>query len=126
MINVAYDYLKLAFNKKNYIVNLARLSILKFQGGQIEYSRFGSGDPLVMVMGYGGSMNSWDIRFLNELALHNEVIVFSNRNTGKSYSNNKEYTVVDMANDIELLRTGLNLGRISLCGISMGGIIAQQ
>lgn len=126
MISLVYDYLKLAFNKNNYIVNCAKASILKVPNGQIEYSRFGSGDPLIMIMGYGGSMNGWDIRFLNQLAQNHEVIVFSNRNTGESYSNDKEYTSVEMATDIELLRAGLGLGKISLCGISMGGIITQQ
>ena len=126
MLNTVYDYLKLTLNKKDYIVNMANPSVLKVPNGQIEYSRFGSGEPLVLVMGYGGSMNGWDVRFLNELAQNNEVIVFSNRNTGRSYSSNKDYTVVELATDIELLRSNLNLNKISLCGISMGGIITQQ
>lgn len=77
-------------------------------------------------MGYGGTMNGWDIRFLNELAQKHDVIVFSNRNTGESYSNDKKYTSAEMATDIELLRAGLGLDKISLCGISMGGVITQQ
>jgi len=125
MSKLLYDFLRYIFNKKKYIVNSARAKTLPVLGGQIEYCRFGGGSPIVLIIGYAAGMNGWDIRFLNELAAANEVIVFNNRNVGRSI-NPIDYTVEDMANDVELLRTGLNLGKISVCGISLGGVIAQQ
>ncbi len=125
MSKLLCDFLDYTFNKKKYIVSSAKAEILTVKGGQIEYCRFGTGSPLVLIMGYAASMTGWDIRFLNELAQTHEVIVFSNRNTGMSINAN-EYNINDMATDVELLRTGLNLGKISVCGISLGGVIAQQ
>ncbi|MCC2624146.1 MAG: alpha/beta hydrolase fold protein [Burkholderiales bacterium] len=121
-----YNFLKHIFNKKSYIPCAAAKSTLEVTDGIIEYCRFGRGDPLILVTGYGASMNGWDLRFLNELAKTYEVIIFSNRNTGGSKFIPKEYTIKCLADDIESLRSGLNLAVISLVGISMGGAIAQK
>jgi len=114
------------FNKSSYIPCNAKREFLKVAEGTIEYSRFGNGEPLVLVTGTATSMNGWDLRFLDELAKSHEVIVFSNRNTGGSKFIPRDYTIEYLANDIESLRVGLNLSVISLVGISLGGAIAQQ
>lgn len=93
--------------------------------GILEYCRFGSGNPLFLIMGYATTMNGWDRRFLSKLTNHHEVIVFNNRNTGK-YMFSGEYSLVNLASDIEALRQHLGYSAIALGGISMGGMLAQN
>jgi pimeloyl-ACP methyl ester carboxylesterase len=121
-----HNFCRLIFNKSSYISCSAKLTFLKVSEGTIEYSRFGKGEPLVLVSGSATSMNGWDLRFLDELAKSYEVIVFSNRNTGGSKFTSKEYTIESLAGDIESIRVRLDLSVISLVGISLGGAIAQQ
>jgi len=50
--------------------------------GAVGYREFGSGPPLVMIMGYGGTMETWDPRFIDALAQHHRVIIFDNAGIG--------------------------------------------
>ncbi|MCC2645592.1 MAG: alpha/beta hydrolase fold [Burkholderiales bacterium] len=124
--NFNNDLCQLIFNRKSYISCTARRDILQVTDGCIEYSRFGVGKPIILITGYAASMNGWDLRFLDELAKSHDVIVFSNRHTGNSKFISKKYTLACLAKDVESLRVGLGLNLISLIGISLGGVIAQQ
>ena len=93
--------------------------------GILEYCRFGSGHPLFLIMGYATTMSGWDQRFLNKLTEHHEVIVFNNRNTGK-YMFSGDYSLTNLARDIEALRQHLGYPLIAIGGISMGGMLAQN
>jgi pimeloyl-ACP methyl ester carboxylesterase len=101
------------------------LQTIEVPGGKLEYCRFGTGQPLVLITGYGGTICGWDSRFLHALASKHEVIVFNNRNAGNNYFISADYKIEDLADDVEKLRLGLNLGQINLGGLSMGGAIAQ-
>ena len=50
--------------------------------GTVGYRVIGSGPPLVLIMGYGGTMQTWDPRFVNTLAMHNRVVIFDNAGIG--------------------------------------------
>lgn len=56
--------------------------------GSIGYYRFGNSSsdrpPLVMITGFGNTMGSWEADFLEELARHQELIIFDNRGMGES------------------------------------------
>ena len=125
-MKILHGLYNLIFNHHNYAANLSALTILPVAGGRIEYCSFGSGPPLILVMGYAATLNSWDSRFLTELAKSYQVIVYNNRNLGNSLFAAAEYSISDMANDVELLRVGLKLDKIALAGLSMGGVIAQK
>lgn len=53
-------------------------------GVDIAYQVKGQGDPLLMVMGYGGTMDVWEPALVDALAKHYQVILFDNRNVGRS------------------------------------------
>ena len=94
--------------------------------GELEYYRFGSGSPIVMITGYVTDITSWDKRFLAALAKQHQLIVFNNRNVGGSHVQSNQYSSQDLANDTYQLIENLHLHRPTVLGISMGGMIAQQ
>ena len=92
----------------------------------IEYYVEGSGPPLVMIMGFSLSAGAWGEPFLAELRRHFRVIRFSNRGTGLTDKPNAEYTIRMMADDAAGLLGELGIDKTHVCGISMGGMIAQE
>ncbi len=52
----------------------------KIRVGDIDvgYRMFGNGDPLFLVMGFKGTMDMWDQRFLQNLASAYTVVIFDN------------------------------------------------
>lgn len=94
--------------------------------GQLEYYQFGHGSPIVLISGYAMDASSWNRRFLAVLAEQHQVIVFNNRNMGKSFSHSTHNDSKDLANDTHQLIQHLHLIKPAVVGISMGGMIAQQ
>jgi pimeloyl-ACP methyl ester carboxylesterase len=118
-------------------------------GIQIEYETFGepSSPPLLLIAGIGGQMIGWDEELCKEWARKGlYVIRFDNRDVGLSTKlkeagipdvmavmtagmNGEKvdvpYTLDDMADDTVGLLDALKLDKAHICGISMGGAIAQ-
>lgn len=96
------------------------------QNGHMEYYRFGTGSPIVLIPGYVTDITSWDKKFLATLAEKHQVIVFNNRNVGGSDVQSDHYESQDLARDTYQLIQKLHLRKPAILGISMGGMIAQQ
>lgn len=118
-------------------------------GIQIEYETFGepSSPALLLIAGIGGQMIGWDEELCKEWARKGlYVIRFDNRDVGLSTKMEEagvpdvkaamtamingekvdaSYTLDDMADDAVGLLDALRIDRSHLCGISMGGAIAQ-
>lgn len=94
--------------------------------GVIEYYDIGQGSPIVLISGYGSTVNSWNWELISALAANHRVIFFDNRDTGGSVIHSSSYTSQDLANDTYHLITQLKLNKPTILGISMGGMIAQQ
>lgn len=84
--------------------------------------------PLIMIMGYGGSMFAWPLRFISGLAEKHKVIIFDNRGTGRScgLSEGKELRIRHFAEDLKDLLTDLGYSSANLFGYSMGGCVALE
>ena len=93
--------------------------------GPVGYREVGSGPPLVLIMGYAGTMETWEPQFLDTLALHFRVVVFDNAGIGSTRALPSPLTVDAMANQTSALISALGLGRPDVLGWSMGGMIAQ-
>jgi pimeloyl-ACP methyl ester carboxylesterase len=93
--------------------------------GAVEYRVVGSGPPLILIMGYGWTMDSWDPRLVHALALHNRVVMFDNSGIGQTRPLAPPYSIDAMADQTSALITTLGLGRPDVLGTSMGGMIAQ-
>jgi pimeloyl-ACP methyl ester carboxylesterase len=93
--------------------------------GQVAYRVIGNGPPLVLIMGYGGSMETWDPRLVNALARHYRVVTFDNAGIGGTAALPAPLSIDAMANQTSALITALGLGRPDVLGWSMGSMIAQ-
>ena len=92
---------------------------------EINYQVTGEGEPLVLINGLGSKMNKWQVEFFKQKKI--KVICFDNRGVGKSSRPNYLYTMEMYVNDTKNLLDHLGINqKIHLCGISMGGMIAQQ
>jgi len=113
-------------------------------GIEIEYESFGdpAAPPLLLVMGLGAQMISWDESFCGRLAGRGfHVIRYDNRDSGLSThfdeaglpdiiaaiggNASPAYTLDDMADDAVGLLDALGIGQAHIVGASMGGFIAQ-
>ena len=119
-------------------------------GIEITYQSLGEdGSPVVlMIMGLGGQLTMWPDKLVEDLvAAGYRVILFDNRDIGLSHHHKGEkppsilrqmllrrigiklkspYTLRDMADDTIGLIHALELERVHLVGISMGGMIGQH
>ena len=113
-------------------------------GIEIEYETFGdsTSPPLILVMGLGAQMITWDDEFCEQLAQRGfHIIRFDNRDIGLSTKMEEAgmpdvmsafdgdarpaYTLDDMADDSVGLLDALGFSAAHVVGASMGGFIAQ-
>jgi pimeloyl-ACP methyl ester carboxylesterase len=117
---------------------------IKANGIEIEYETLGdpTAAPLLLVMGLGAQLASWDDDFCAQLAGRGfHVIRFDNRDAGLStkmiaagepdlmsaLAGNPQpaYTLDDLADDAVGVLDALRIGAAHIVGASMGGFIAQ-
>ncbi len=118
-------------------------------GIQIEYETFGEPDSpaLLLIKGLAGQLIDWDEKLCRQLAQNGHYVIrFDNRDAGlsskiekagvpdlmqtieammKGEMINPPYTIEDMAADTVGLLDALGIGKAHICGMSMGGMIAQ-
>ena len=119
-------------------------------GIQIEYETFGkpTSQPLLLIIGLAGQLFYWDEQMCKRLAESGlYVIRFDNRDVGLSSKMEEAgipdimkaietlmrggkieppYTIEDMADDAVGLLDAIGIKKAHLCGMSMGGMIAQS
>ncbi|HCB05422.1 MAG TPA: alpha/beta fold hydrolase [Nocardioides sp.] len=116
------------------------------QDVELCYQTFGTPDdePLLLVMGLGGPMIWWHTELCEQLAERGFYVVrYDNRDTGRSSRGQGKvtrgtlvrafagrpvhapYSLLDMADDAYGLLDHLGLESAHVCGVSMGGMIAQ-
>src|SRR5580704_8600232 len=115
-------------------VPTARSGVYPIQEGYVDangvliyYTTFGRGEPLVIVHGGPGASHDYFLPYLLPLARTNKLVFIDERGSGRSekLEDVKQYTVENMADDVEAVRVALNLGKISLLGHSYGGVLAE-
>jgi pimeloyl-ACP methyl ester carboxylesterase len=77
------------------------------------------------MMGYGGTMETWDPRFVDALAKHYRVVIFDNAGIGDTQALPAPLTIDAMADQTSALIDSLGLRKPDVLGWSMGGMIAQ-
>jgi pimeloyl-ACP methyl ester carboxylesterase len=93
--------------------------------GTVAYRVLGSGPSLVLIMGYAGTMEVWDPRFIDDLATRFRVVIFDNAGVGRTQTLPPPLTIDAMANQTSALIDSLHLGRPDVVGWSTGSMIAQ-
>jgi proline iminopeptidase len=96
-------------------------------GVLIYYTTIGRGAPIVIVHGGPGGSHDYFLPYLLPLARQNRLIFIDERGSGRSQKLDDPvgYTVENMVEDVEAVRQGLVLGKITLLGHSYGGVLAQ-
>lgn len=93
---------------------------------QIYYEVKGEDFPLVMIMGLGRNLESWDPRLVEGLSKKFKLVMFDNRGAGRTDISDREYTIRLFADDTADLMNTLGISKAHILGISMGGMIAQE
>jgi 3-oxoadipate enol-lactonase len=92
---------------------------------EMYYVEAGAGDPLVLIMGFGGDHLAWAFQ-MPVFAARHRVIAFDNRGAGQTDTPDAPYTIRMMADDTVGLMDRLGIDRAHVLGVSMGGMIAQE
>src|SRR2546423_15689492 len=101
------------------------MPIVAVNGIDLYYVEAGSGEPLVLVMGFGGDHLSWGFQ-LSALSAEYRVVAFDNRGSGRSSAPDIPYTTRMMADDTVALMDRLGIARAHILRVSLGGMIAQE
>ena len=125
------------------------MSSVNINGISIEYETFGnpSDRPLLLIIGLGIQMIHWDNELCQDLSKNEHFVIrFDNRDAGLSTKFDEAgvpnpmevigklrqrekitppYTLGDMADDSVGLLDALGIQKAHVCGMSMGGMIAQ-
>lgn len=90
------------------------------------YLRSGSGEPLLLIMGMSGTHLHWGPDFVAALEADFDVVRYDHRGVGNSEPLSGPITIADLAQDAIDLLDELGWESAHVCGISMGGMIAQE
>ena len=94
-------------------------------GTTIYWEEHGSGEPLLLIMGLGVTLEGWS-RLGPALAERYRTILFDNRGAGRSSVPPGPYAIDTMADDAAAVLDAACVARAHVFGISMGGMIAQE
>lgn len=92
---------------------------------ELYYEVHGKGDPLILICGLSMDLTA-HMAYLPILSEQFQVIIFDNRDAGRSSKAKSPYTIADMAEDTVGLMDALGLESAHVLGGSMGGAIAQE
>lgn len=92
----------------------------------IGYRLIGSGPPLLLVTGYGCTMDSWDPALVAALAARHKLILFDNRGMGASTASAKPFSLRLFADDAAGLLAALGIEKADVLGWSMGAMAALE
>ena len=104
--------------------------LIEMRGLRFHYRDWAATRPdapvLVLLHGYTGHARSWDA-FAHAMTDRYRVIALDQRGHGETgWAPAERYGVEDMADDLAAFVQALGLGRFTLLGLSMGGMVAME
>ena len=99
---------------------------LDVNGHRIHYVRRGRGEPLLLIQGLSANHLHWGDEFLGLLEDDFDLVAYDHRGIGHSGRTTDPFTIVELADDAAALLDCLELDRVHVMGISMGGMVAQE
>jgi 3-oxoadipate enol-lactonase len=91
----------------------------------IAYEINGSGDPLLMIMGFAADRRMWMLQ-VPVFGAHYRCVTFDNRGVGDSTAPDGPFSMEQMAEDALAVLDDAGIERAHVLAISMGGAIAQH
>jgi len=107
-------------------INDTPIQYAEVNGVSLAYREFGAGDPLLMIMGFGDVMESWNETFIDILADKYHVYIYDHRAMGHSGDNDAPYTIEQLANDAAGLMDALGYESMNVYGVSMGSSVSEE
>lgn len=101
------------------------MPVIESNGINVYFETRGVGEPLMLINGWGGNLDSWSSKMVNLLAERFRVIMMDNRGTGRSDKPDIPYTMDMMAADVKGVLDALGVEEAHVMGFSMGGAITQ-
>ncbi|WP_048149254.1 alpha/beta fold hydrolase [Methanolacinia paynteri] len=90
------------------------------------YREFGSGEPLLLVQGFTGTINDWNETFIGILATEYHVYAYDHRGMGYSSEANTTTSIPMYADDAAQFMQAVGYDSMNVYGVSMGSVISQQ
>ncbi|MBN2587890.1 MAG: alpha/beta hydrolase [Candidatus Fermentibacteraceae bacterium] len=102
--------------------------IHRIQAGDITmgYEVSGDGYPLVLITGFGGTMDMWDPDVVSILSGQYRVIAFDNRGMGETTAGERAFSIEQFADDAAALMDSLGISKAHVLSWSMGTEIALE
>jgi 3-oxoadipate enol-lactonase len=94
-------------------------------GIRLYWEEHGAGDPLLLIMGLGATLEWW-ARVTPTLAARHRTILLDNRGVGRSDVPPGPYSIPQMADDAAAAMDAAGVDTAHVFGASMGGMIAQE
>ena len=95
-------------------------------GVALHWERAGeSGPPVLLIMGLGMTATGW-WRTVPVLAEHLTVLTFDNRGVGRSGRPPGPYSIAQLAGDALAVLDAAGFESAHVCGVSLGGMVAQE
>jgi len=91
----------------------------------IYYEIHGAGEDVVLISGFANSRDVW-FRQVPELSRRYRVISFDNRGCGRSAKPHQPCSMEQYARDTAGLLDALGIAAAHICGVSLGGMVAQE
>lgn len=101
------------------------MPVLRIRDAELYYEIHGDGPPLLLIAGMGGVGGYWKPQ-VEYFARNYKTIVYDQRGTGRSSLTKSAYSVALLADDAMQLLDELGIEKVSLCGHSTGGMMAQN
>ncbi len=104
------------------------LPVKTTRAGEIDiaYRKCGQGEALLLIMGFGSTMDLWSPVLVKRFAEQNRVIVFNNRGIGKTSAGSEAFSIERFADDAAALLAALGIEEANVAGWSMGAQVAQE
>jgi len=95
-------------------------------GVRLAYREFGSGEPLLIIVGFGATMEQANDTAISVLAVKYHVFLYDHRGMGHSSAGDETPTIPLYADDAASLIPALGYESMHVYGTSMGSFIAQE
>ncbi len=108
-------------------INGTPIQYAEVNGIRLAYREFGSGEPILMLNGFGATMDGfYNESFLGILATRYHVYIYDHRGMGYSTDDSTPPTMSLYADDAAGLISALGYDSMNVYGASMGSSIGQQ
>ncbi len=108
------------------LINGTPVHYADVNGVKLGYREYGSGEPVLLLEGFGATMDTWNVTFVSILASKYHVYIYDHRGMGYSSDNNATPTIPQYADDAAGLMKALGYDSMNVYGVSMGSTTSQQ